>query len=438
MLDIKFIKQNRAKVEQAAKNKNVKINLEKLFELDDRKKKLQTKIGELRTEKNKLADSFKESKPTGEQIAQGKKIKNDIVSFENELEDLSREYTELLYQLPNIVSDDTPVGPDETGNKILRRIGEIPKFDFPPEDHVKLGRLHKIIDTEKSTAISGLRFNYLFGEAALLQFALVQFVFETLADQKIISQLAKKSGNPSAKTFIPVVPPVIAKAEIMKKMDRFDPVDDRYYLQQDDALLVGSAEHTMGPLHLNEIIKEEDLPIRYIGYSTAFRREAGSYGKDTTGILRRHQFDKLEMECFTMPQHGLLEQEFIVAAQEYLVSQLEIPYQVVLKCTGDIGGKADYRAVDIECYLPGQGKYRETHTADYMTDFQARRLNTRYKARDGHKSFVHMNDATAFAIGRTLIAIMENHQQADGSIKIPQALHKYLPGGLKVIGKKKK
>ena len=436
MLDIKFIRVNREKIEQAAKNKNIQINLDKLFKLDEDKRKIQAKVGELRAEKNKLADSFKNSKPTGEELAQGRKIKNDIVSFENELEEISSEYTELLYKLPNIVSDDTPIGPDETGNKILRQVGTIPKFDFPPKDHMELGRLHKIIDTEKSTAISGLRFNYLFGEAALLQFALIQFVFETLTDQKIINGLAKKSGNPSAKIFIPVIPPIIARADIMKKMDRFDPIDDRYYLPQDDALLVGSAEHTMGPLHLNEIIKAEDLPIRYIGYSTSFRREAGAAGKDSTGILRRHQFDKLEMECFSLPEYGLAEQNFIVAAQEYLVEQLEIPFQVVLKCTGDIGGKADFRAVDIECYMPGQGKYRETHTSDYMTDFQARRLNTKFKTKDGKKDYVHMNDATAFAVGRTLIAILENHQQADSSIKIPKVLHKYMPGKIKIIKKK--
>ena len=433
MLDIKFIRDHQKKITQAAKNKNIKINLDQLFRLDEERRKIQAKVGEIRNAKNKWADSFKSKKPSGEELAQGKKIKSDIVSFENELEEVSREYTKLLYQLPNIVSDDTPIGPDETGNKVLKKVGDIPKFDFPIKDHMELGRLHKIIDTEKSTAVSGLRFNYLFGEAALLQFAIVQFVLETLTDQKIITALAKKTGNPSAKTFIPVIPPVLAKADIMKKMDRFDPIDDRYYLQQDDALLVGSAEHTMGPLHLNEIIKAENLPIRYIGYSTAFRREAGAAGKDSTGILRRHQFDKLEIESFTLPEHGLLEQEFIVAVQEYLVEKLEIPYQVVLKCTGDIGGKADFRAVDIECYLPGQGKYRETHTADYMTDFQARRLNTKYKTKDGQKDFVHMNDATAFAIGRTLIALMENHQQADGSIKIPKALHKYMPGGIKII-----
>lgn len=436
MLDIKFIKDNREKVIQAAKNKNVKIDLETLFKLDIERKKVESKVNELRNKKNEWAASFKKDQPTGEQIAEGKRIKNDIVSFENELEEIDKEYTSLLYQVPNIVSDDTPVGADETGNVVLRKGGQMPKFNFQPKDHMQLGRAHKIIDTEKSNKVSGPRFNYLFGEAALLQFALIQFVFDTLTNEKIIAELAKKVGNPFSKPFIPVVPPVIARAEVMKKMDRFDPIEDRYYLEMDDALLIGSAEHTLGPLHMDEMLKEEDLPIRYIGYSTSFRREAGTYGKDTSGILRRHQFDKLEMESFIQPQHGLAEQNLIVAIQEYLVSQLEIPYQVILKCTGDIGGKADFRAIDIECYMPHQGRYRETHTSDYMTDFQARRLNTRYKTKDGKKEFVHMNDATAFAIGRTLIAILENHQQEDGSVNIPKALHKYLPQGLKVIKSK--
>lgn len=438
MLDIKFIRENKKEIEQAAINKKVKVDLDKLLVLDDEKRGLVLRLDSLRAAKNELAREAKAGRPTEEQMAKGKKLKEDAFIMEKRLEEINNDYFRLLYQAPNLVSKDTPIGADESGNKVLKNAGKIPKFSFSPKDHMALGQLHRLIDTEKSNAISGSRFNYLFGEAALLQFAIIQFVFASLTDKKIISSIAKKTGNPSAKPFIPVIPPVIAKAEIMKKMDRFDPIDDRYYLVQDDALLVGSAEHTMGPLHLDEVIKEDDLPIRYIGYSTAFRREAGSYGKDTTGIMRRHQFDKLEMESFTLPKDGRVEQEFIVAIQEYLVSQLGLPYRVVLKCTGDIGGKADFRAVDIECYLPGQKQYRETHTADYMTDFQARRLNTKFLTKDGEKGFAHMNDATAFAIGRTLIAIMENYQQADGSIKIPKVLRKYMPGGLKIIGKNRK
>ncbi|HUZ92396.1 MAG TPA: aminoacyl--tRNA ligase-related protein, partial [Candidatus Paceibacterota bacterium] len=210
-----------------------------------------------------------------------------------------------------------------------------------------------------------------------------------------------------------------------------EPKEERYYIPSDDAYLVGSAEHTLGPLHMDETIPEENLPLRYVGFSTAFRREAGSYGKDTKGILRVHQFDKIEIESFTLPEYAVTEQDFIVAIQENMMWELELPYQVVQICTGDMGGP-DARQIDIETWIPSQGKYRETHTSDYMGDYQARRLNTKVKRKSGKTEFVHMNDATAFAIGRTLIAIMENYQTKDGKIEVPKVLQKYL--GKKVIG----
>ena len=432
MLDIKYIRENTDEIKQVIIKKNKNIDIDRLVFLDDQKRKAQVEIDKLRFNRNELAKKNNNTKPSSEQIQEGKNIKNSITKLEQDLEKINKEYNALIIAVPNLISSDTPIGPDESGNKVLRNYKEIPKFDFTVKDHMELGLLHNIIDTEKSSKISGSRFNYLFGEAVLLQFAVLQFVFATLTDQKIIGALAKKVGNPFDKPFTPVLPPVIAKSEIMKKMDRFDPIDDRYFLEQDDSLLIGSAEHTLGPLHTNEVIKEEDLPIRYIGYSTAFRREAGSYGKDTVGILRRHQFDKAEMETFIQGEYGLQEQDLIVAIQEYLVQQLDIPYQVVSICTGDMG-KPDFRQVDIECFMPGQNKYRETHTSDYMTDYQARRLNIKYKNKDGKKKLVHMNDATAFAMGRILIAILENYQQADGSIKIPKVLQKYMAGGQSII-----
>ena len=434
MLDIKFIRENAGKIKEAAKNKNIDLDVDRLLKLDIKKRDLQNQIDKLRAERNELAQAGKKGKPTDEQIKKGKKVKTEIAEVEKKLEVIEGDYKKLIYATPNIFSKDTPINPDESGNKILRKNGKIPKFDFTVKDHMEIGKIHNLIDTEKSAVISGARFNYLFNEAAMIQFALVQFVFQTLTDRKIIKKLADKVDNPFDTPFTPVIPPVIIKSEIMKKMDRFDPIEDRYYLEEDDSLLIGSAEHTLGPLHMNEILNEKDLPIRYIGYSTAFRREAGTYGKDAYGILRRHQFDKLEMESFIQPKYGLVEQDLIIAIQEYLVQQLEIPYQVVIKCTGDMG-KQDFRAVDIECWMPGQNRYRETHTSDYMTDYQARRLNIKYKAKNGKKKLVHMNDATAFAIGRTLIAILENYQKADGSILIPKVLQKYMCG-IKKIEKK--
>ena len=263
---------------------------------------------------------------------------------------------------------------------------------------------------------------------------MVQLVFKTVTDQKLIKKLAAKVGNPFDNTFVPIIPPVIIKPDVMKKMARLDPIEERYYIPSDDAVLVGSAEHTLGPMHINKTFKYADLPIRYIGYSSAFRREAGSYGKDVRGILRLHQFDKLEMETFVPQEFGMQEQDLLVEIQEYLLQQLEIPYQVVAVCTGDIG-KPDYRQIDLECWVPTQNKYRETHSADYVTDYQSRRLNTRYEDKDGSRKFVYMNDATALAIGRTLIAILENYQQEDGSVKIPKVLQNYV--GKKEIRKPK-
>lgn len=199
---------------------------------------------------------------------------------------------------------------------------------------------------------------------------------------------------------------------------------ERYRIDRDDQYLIGSAEHTLGPMHMDQTLNEKDLPLRYFAFTPAFRREAGSYGKDTKGILRQHQFDKLEMESFSIPADGLKEQDLFISIQESLMQALAIPYQVVAICTGDMGGP-DFRQVDIESWMPGQNKYRETHTSDYMTDYQSRRLNTRVKIGDKFE-FVHMNDATAFAMGRVIIAILENYQNEDGSVNIPKILQKWM------------
>ncbi len=423
MLDIKYIRENPDKIKEVCKKRQMDCDIERLLELDKKRRKLLQETEGLKAKQNKLGKDEQEK---------AKELKFKIKDLEPTLDKVEEKFREILMKIPNLVADDVPEGKDEDDNKVLRKYKEPTKFDFNPKDHMQLGIAHNLIDTEKSSHISGARFNYLFNEAVLMQFALIQFVMETLTDKKLISKLAKQVSNPFDKPFIPVLPPMIAKAEIMKKMDRFDPIDDRYYLEQDDSLLIGSAEHTLGPLHMSEVIPEKDLPIRYAGYSTAFRREAGTYGKDAAGILRRHQFDKVEMETFIQPEHGQVEQDLIVAIQEYLVQQLDIPYQVVILCTGDMGGP-DYRQIDIECWMPGQNKYRETHTSDYMTDYQARRLNTRVKRKDGVLEFVYMNDATAMAIGRMLISIIENYQQRDGSIKVPKVLWKYM-GGVKRIG----
>ena len=222
------------------------------------------------------------------------------------------------------------------------------------------------------------------------------------------------------------------KREMMDRMGRYNPNDTTYELKLDDMVLIASAEHSLGPIYADEIIAAADLPIRYLGFSPAFRREAGTYGKDSRGTFRLHQFDKLEMETFTTPEQGMNEHLFLVAVQEYMTQQLGLPYQLVIACTGDMGDP-DFRHVDVETWIPSQNMYRETHSADFMTDFQARRLNTRVKLDSGNE-FVSMNDATAFAMSRTLVAICENYQQEDGTIQIPEVLRPYM-GGKQFIGK---
>lgn len=263
------------------------------------------------------------------------------------------------------------------------------------------------------------------GDLALLQNAMHQFTLSVLTNEATLKGIIEKAGlSVSAKPFIPVVPPLFIRPEVFQRMARLEPRDERYHVDADDLYLIGSAEHTLGPLHMDEAIKESDLPLRYTAFTSAFRREAGSYGKDMRGIIRLHQFEKMEMESFTTQESGLEEQNFLVAIQEYLTAQLGLPYQVVMTCTGD-QGDPDARHLDVETWMPGQGKYRETHSADLMTDYQTRRLGTKVKRADGKSDFACTNDATAFA-GRTLVAIMENYQQEDGSILVPEVLKKWM------------
>jgi len=431
MLDINYIKENREFIIEVVKNKKVEIDIDFLLSIYEQRQTLLKQIENLRADKNDIAEQMKLiSNLSGNEkqslIQKGKEIKDELQKIEEAFLKIDENYKELMYKVPNIYSEDTPIGLSEDENVVIRQVGAKPEFSFTPLEHWQLGKNLDLIDTEKSAEVSGSRFAYLKGDLVLLQFALIQWVMSVLQNSNNIQDIAYRSGlgNISYKNYTPVIPPVLMKAEIMKRMGRLDPIDDRYQTTEDGLMLVGSAEHTLGPLHIDETLDYKQLPLRYVGYSTAFRREAGTYGKDMKGILRLHQFDKIEIEVFSDKDSGFAEQDLILAIQEYLMQQLELPYQVVLKCTGDMGAP-DVRAIDIETWLPGQNQYRETHTSDYMGDFQARRLQTRYKDIEGKRHFVHMNDATVFAIGRILIAIMENYQQADGSIMIPKVLRAY-------------
>ncbi|PIR41900.1 MAG: serine--tRNA ligase [Candidatus Yanofskybacteria bacterium CG10_big_fil_rev_8_21_14_0_10_37_15] len=429
MLDIKFIRQNQEIVRTAIKNKKTVLDLDKLLAVDERRRHLLMESESLKAEQNKRSRGPQSPKDLEELKALKEKIKIIL----DELSSVEEDFEKLMSMVPNIPSEDTPIGPDESGNKVLRQWGEIKKLDFEPKEHWELGEKLGLIDNERASKVSGARFTYLKGFLALMQFALIQHALSVFTNEKILKKIIKEAGLDIKSTpFVAVIPPVLIKPDVFQKMARLEPKEERYHIPSDDIYLIGSAEHTLGAMHINETFEERNLPLRYIGYSTAFRREAGSYGKDMKGILRLHQFDKLEMESFCLSEDSIKEQDFFVAIQEYLVKSLNIPFQVVAICTGDMGGP-DARQIDIEMWMPGQNRYRETHTADLMTDYQARRLGTKVKrnpSAGGGSEFVHMNDATAMAIGRTLIAIMENYQTKKGTIEIPKVLRKYM-GGMK-------
>ncbi|MFC1644894.1 serine--tRNA ligase [Patescibacteria group bacterium] len=433
MLDIKYLNL----VKDGARKKNVKVDIDRWVELDDQRKLLRQELDGKREIQNKA--SVEIAKATDdvrqEKIAEMSSLKNEIKEIEGNLSDVEIKWKEILMNIPNVPSSDMPEGNSEDDNVMIKEYGDITKFDFDVKDHIQLGKDLDIIDIEKAAEVSGSRFFYLKNEAVLIQLALVNFVFSVLMDEKILKEIIDDLNlDISSKAFVPMLPPVMIRHEVQEKIHRVFG-DQTYQFSEDGLNLVASAEHTMAPYHMNEVVEGKELPLRYIGYSTAFRREAGTYGKDMGGILRTHQFDKLEMESFTDAESGIDEQKFIVGIQEYLVKKLNIPYRLVHVCTGDTG-KPDYNQFDIECWMPGQEKYRETHTSDYMTDFQTRGIKSFYKDEDGKRKLLHTNDATAFAIGRMLIAILENYQQVDGSVVVPEVLRKWMPGEMGVIKKK--
>jgi seryl-tRNA synthetase len=369
---------------------------------------------------------MKGGKPEQSINDEGKQIKIELAEREGYFTAVDGEFTELLKKVPNVPSSDVPVGASEDENVVAKQVGDKPQFGFAPRNHYEIGEQRGWIDKERAAKVAGSRFAYIKGDLVKLQLAIVQFVVNTLSDETVVAEIAKKAGlSVSTTAFTPILPPLMIRTELYDAMDRLEPRDDRYKIEGEDLWLQGSAEHVLGSMHADEIFDESQLPLRYLGYASSFRREAGTYGKDMEGILRMHQFDKLEMESFTTGDDGLNEHLLFVAIQEYLLTQLELPYQVIQKCTADIG-KPNARGIDMEVWLPGQDKYRETHTADYMTDYQARRLKTRVRRSSGELELIHTNDATAFALGRIMIALIENGQQEDGTINLPAALQPYL------------
>ncbi len=416
MLDINFIRENPDKMKKACRDKNVDVDIDRVLALDKGKRQLQTEIEMLKAEQNKISRGGKDNTAI---FVQAKEIKGKIKEMEPELEKIDAELKNFLLILPNVPFDDVPVGKDDSQNQVLRKVGSTPKFIFnKPKDYIELGEALDLIDTDRAGKVAGSRFGYIKRQLPILEFALVKLVMDTVQKEK----------------FIPVIPPVMLKDQMARGTGYFEAADEKeaYHLPDDDMYLVGTSEQSLVSMYADEILDEKDLPIRYVGFSTCFRREAGSYGKDTKGILRVHQFDKLEMVIFSKPEQSKDEHKLLLSVEEKLMKALKLPYQVINICTGDLGRPAASK-FDVEAWLPSENRYRETHSTSNCTDFQARRLNIRYRDKAGKVNFVHTLNGTAFAIGRILIMIMENYQQKDGSIKVPKVLQKYC--GFKVIKK---
>ena len=424
MIDIQIVRDDPELVKKIVQQKGYKVDIDKLLQLDNDRKELLVRVEALRQKRNEVAAKMKNGRPDQALIDEGKELKVQLAEQEKYLKETETERFYLLKDIPNLPLEDVPVGTSEADNVVDKTWGEKPRLDFEVKNHWQIAEAHDWIDKERAAKVTGSRFAYIKGELVRLQFAIINYVFDVLGNEQLLTEIiAENNLDIEPKSFTPILPPVMIRGEIYDQMDRLEPQEDRYQLGfEDDMWLIGSAEHTLGSMYVNESIPPKQLPIRLIGYSTSFRQEAGTYGRDMEGIIRMHQFDKLEMEVFSDSSTGLSEHKLLIALQEHMVQSLNLPYQRLLKCTADIG-KPDARAVDIEVWFPSQNKYRETHTADYMTDYQARRLNTKS---DGE--LVHTNDATAFALGRIMAAIIENYQTADGRVNVPLVLKPYLNG----------
>lgn len=402
MLDSKLIRDNPELVKKGLEAKGFDGSIiDQLEPLDAKARELQLQLDNLRAERNKIA-------ALGPHAAdQGRKIKQQIEEVNAEFTKVQAELQEKLLRLPNLPSSDTPVGEGESANAVIKTVGDPPALP-DPEDHVALGEKYDLFDQERAAKVSGARFNYLKNQSVLIELALVRFSLD----------IAIKYG------YTPMIVPELVNEKTVQGTGYLPQGAEEVYKTQDDLYLIGTSELALVAYHQDEVLLENKLPIRYVGFSSCFRREAGSYGKDTKGILRQHQFDKVELVSFVKPEDSEAELEKILAIEEEIMQQLGLPYQVILKGTGDISVQAA-KSYDIETWMPGQNKYRETHSCSNTTDFQSRRLNIRYKNAEGKNEFVHTLNGTAIAIGRMLIALYENGQQPDGSISIPDVLVPY-------------
>ena len=417
MLDINFIRQNKEKVLQAAKNKNREINLDKILDLDEKRRTLIAQSQALREQRNKLS----KEKPTKETIEEGKKIKLQLQEIEKELKAIEQELNFLLSFVPNIPLSQVPVGKDASFNKVVKTWGEIPQFDFTVKSHIEIGKELDIIDFERGAKVSGFRGYFLKNEGAVLHLAILFYVFQKLV----------KKG------YTPLIAPAIVKGFTLFGCGQFPwGEQDTYKLNDDDAYLAGTAEQPVTSYFSGEILKEEELPKKFVAISSCFRKEAGAYGKDTRGLYRLHEFWKVEQVIIAkndLDEAKKLHEELQKNSEEIL-EELELPYRRVILSTGEIGEPQIFK-YDTEVWMPYRNAYGEVMSNSIMGDFQARRLNIKYRKKDGTKEYCFTLNNTAIASPRILIAILENYQQKDGTIKIPKVLQPLT--GFEEIKKKK-
>ena len=419
MLDIKLIRANPELVRNNLKKREDLENLktlDELIECDRRWRQSLTKLNELRHERKLMTTEIATLKKKGEyvsnKISKAKKIDIEVTALEKQVKKCEEKMRYYLMQIPNLLHESVPKGKDEHDNVPIRTWGEIPKFNFRVKDHIDLGLSLDIMDTERAGKVAGARFFYLKGESVLLDMALMSFALE---------EMIKKG-------YTPIEPPFLMRRkpyEGVVALSDFE--NDLYKIENEDLYLIATSEHPMAAMFMDEVLKAKDLPLKLVGVSTNFRKEAGAHGKDTRGVFRTHQFNKVEQFVFCKPEDSWKIHEELIRNAEELVQKLGLPYRVVNCCTGDIGTVAA-KKYDIEVWMPAQNAYRETGSCSNCTDYQARRLNIRYREKEGAPSmgFVHTLNSTAFATGRTIVAILENYQQKDGPVIVPEVLRKYM------------
>ncbi len=429
MLDIKLIRENPELVKNNLEkrgNPGTTQMLEDLIAVDKEWRFNLTKLNELRHHRKQvtieIAKLKKAGKETDREVERAQDIDEEITIIEKQVTQQEQKTHGYLMQLPNLLDENVPLGKDSNDNVQVKTWGTIPKFNFPIKNHIDLALELDQIDMERAGKISGARFFYLKNQVAQLDMALMSFAIE---------ELTKKG-------YTPIIPPYLMKREAYEGVTALgDFADVLYKVENEDLYLIATSEHPMAAMYMNEVLKEQDMPLKLAGISTCFRKEAGAHGKDTRGIFRTHQFNKIEQFIFCKPEDSTKLNEELVQNAEELLQKLELPYRVVNVCTGDIGTVAA-KKYDIEAWMPAQNGYREVVSCSNCTDYQARRLGIRYREKEGAppKGFVHTLNSTAVATGRTIVAILENNQQEDGTINIPSALRKYM-GNREKIDKKR-